>query len=79
MIRSNRTTVKVTQDEEAPVEKAVLAKAIVDISRTMMKMLDSGLNERAIVCLVAEDSHVGKPDVRAVLHSLKSLTKTYCR
>ena len=74
-----RTKATITQDKEDVVERPVLAKAIVEISRSFTKLLGTGLNERAIVCLVHEASGVGKPDVRAVLQSLRSLEKDFCR
>jgi hypothetical protein len=79
MIRSNRTTVKVQQDKDAPIERPVLAKAIVEIGKGFTRLLASGLNERAVIALVADSSNVGRPDIRAVLESLKSLERNYCR
>lgn len=70
---------KVTQTDEEPVERAVLATAIRDISQGLQKLLSQGLNQRAIVCLVHDHSGVGKPDIRAVLDSLKNLEKDYCQ
>ncbi len=71
--------VNIEQDPEQPIEKNVLAKAIVDIAGAFQKLYGSGLNERAIVCLVHDSCGVGKPDIRAVLHSLKTLERDYCR
>lgn len=73
------TRAKIIQDEEKPVERPVLATAIVEISRAMTKLLDGGLNERAVVCLVHDACGVGKPDIRAVLSSLKTLHRDFCR
>lgn len=67
----------IEQDPEEPVEKKVLAQSIVEISKSFRKLASSGLNDRAIVVLVSESSHVGKPDVRAVLESLKWLEGEY--
>lgn len=74
-----KTKVKVVQDDKAVIERPVLAKAIVDISKGFARLLNSGLNERAIIVLVHDVSHVGKPDVREVLQALKQLSNTYCR
>jgi len=71
--------VVVDQDPEAPIEKRVLAKTILEISVSMHKLIGSGLNERAVVCLVHDLSGVGKPDIRAVLKSLKELHKSFCK
>ena len=78
MIRSNRTTVKVEQDKDAPVEKLVLAQSIVEISKAMTHLLNTGINERAIVALVADSTDVGRPDIRAVLQSLRTLEANHC-
>jgi hypothetical protein len=71
--------VRVDQNPEEIIERPVLAKAIVDISHAMKKLLASGLNQRAIVCLVHDTCNVGKPDIRAVLESLESLSRNYCK
>ncbi len=76
MNRPNRVTVE--QKKEDPIERKVLARSILDISASMHKLLGSGLNERAIVALVADYSGVGRPDIRAVLNSLRQLSKEYC-
>jgi len=79
MVRSNRTVkVKIEQDEEAPIERRVLAVEIMKISAALSHLLDSGLNERAIVALVADATDVGRPDIRAVLTSLKTLHREFC-
>ena len=74
-----RTKATIKQDKDEVIERPVLAKAIVEISKAFRKLISSGLNEWAIVCLVHDSSGVGKPDVRAVLSSLKSLEKDFCR
>jgi hypothetical protein len=71
--------VSVQQDPEEIIEKNVLAKAIVNIAKAFNKLSVSGLNERAIVCLVHDACGVGKPDVRAVLASLKTLERDFCQ
>ena len=48
--------IKVEQDPEKPVETKVLAQAIVDIGKAARALADSGLNQKAIVVLVAHDS-----------------------
>jgi hypothetical protein len=73
------TKVKVEQNPEEPVERPVLATAIKAISFHMERLVKSGLNERAIVCLVHDYSGVGKPDIRAVLDSLKNLERMFCK
>jgi hypothetical protein len=70
---------KVVQDAEAPVEREVLAQAIVDISISCKKLLKSGLNRKAIVALVNDDTKLGKGLVETVLLSLENLAKNYTR
>jgi hypothetical protein len=69
----------VRQNPDEVVEKQVLAKAIVDIAKAFNKLSLSGLNQKAIVCLVHDTSGVGKPSVRAVLESLKTLERDFCK
>ena len=64
---------------EEVIERPVLALAIVDISKAFNRLSASGLNERAIVCLVHEASGVGKPDIRAVLGGLRGLERDFCK
>jgi hypothetical protein len=78
-MRTTKVKVKVEQNPEELVERPVLATAIKAISFHMGRLLNQGLNERAIVCLVADSSNVGKPDIRAVLSSLKHLAQEYCK
>lgn len=74
-----RERVSVVQDGDDVVDRPVLAKAIVEISRSMVRLLSSGLTERAIICLVHDLSHVGKPDIRSVLAGLKQLEREFTR
>jgi hypothetical protein len=62
-----------------PVEKEVLAEAIVAISGSLQSLLSSGLTQEAIIVLVHDDSKVGKPTIRAVLSSLRGLKQRYCK
>ena len=71
--------VKIAQSPDAPVEKEVLAEAIVSISSSMSKLLASGMNRRAVVTLIAYDTGVSRTHIDAVLNSLESLKHNYCR
>lgn len=70
--------VVVKQDEENMVARPVFAQAIVDMSKSLQKLLSSGLNRKAVVVLVAHDAKISKRDVEDVLVSLEDLAKTYC-
>jgi hypothetical protein len=69
----------VVQKEDAPVEKEVLATAIVSISDAVQKLYKSGLNRRAVVALIADDTKLGKGTIETVLASLLDLRKTYTK
>jgi len=73
------TKVKVTQDPDAPVEKEVLATAILQISEAAKKLYKTGLNKKAVVALINDDTKLGKGLVETVLNSLESLAKKYTK
>lgn len=74
-----KVKVTVQQNPDEVIEKNVLAKAIVDIAKHFNRLSASGLNDRAIVCLIHDSSGIGKPDIRNVLASLKSLAREFCQ
>jgi len=62
-----------------PLTKEVLATAIVQISDSVKRLYDSGLNRHAVVALVADDTRLGKKTIETVLDSLLDLRKTYTK
>lgn len=72
-----KTTVKVVQDEAAPVAVSVLAKAITDISAAGKRLAQGGLNRKAVILLISHDSNQSQTTVRAVLDSIADLQRTY--
>lgn len=74
-----RRPVKIIQDPTAPVEREVLAQAIVNISKSFTKLTQSGLNRRAIIALISDDTRFTKGTINDVLTSLESLAKNYTR
>ena len=70
---------KVVQDPDAPVDQEVLAQAIVNISSSFKKLLKSGLNRRAVIALVANDTGLGRGTIGCVLDSIENLAKNYTR
>jgi hypothetical protein len=70
---------RIVQDEESPVEKDVLATAIVQISTAMKKLSKSGINRKGIVALVNDDTKLGKGLIETVLISLENLAKNYAK
>lgn len=71
--------VVVEQNPDAPIEKGVLAKAIIDISNAATALAKSGLNRKAIVLLIAHSSSQYQNTVARVLDALESLKKDYCQ
>lgn len=68
--------------EQKPIllpDPATLAEAVVKISAGFEALKKSGLNQRAIVVLLADLTHVGKRDIEYVLCGLRDLAKTYTR
>lgn len=76
---SPRVVANVVQDPEAPIERTVLAKAIIDISDSMSRLSKSGLNQQAIVALVHDNTGLPKKTIVAVLSSLMVLRSAYCK
>ena len=85
----NKENMKVVikQTEEAPVAVEVLAQAIISIDVAAKKLLNSGLNEKAIVTLLAASMPsggygngkvAGTVAIRAVLRGLADLRREYC-
>jgi len=62
-----------------PVTKEILATSIVQIGDTVKKLYDIGLNRRAVVALIADDTKLGKGTIEAVLDSLISFRNTYTK
>lgn len=70
---------KVKQDDENPIAVEVLAAAIVTISMSFKKLLKSGLNRRAVVALIRDDTSLGKGTIEVVLDSLENLANAYTK
>jgi len=71
--------VSVKKNAEKPESTEILAEAIIRIGQGFEKLKQSGVNERAILVLVADHSGVGKTEIRKVLDSLRQLRGYYCR
>lgn len=63
---------------QEPIGAELIAKAIIDISAGMKKVLAAGLKYEAIVTLVAASSGVPKSQVRLVINNLDQMKETYC-
>lgn len=64
---------------QKPITKEVLATSILAISDTVKKLYSIGLNRRAVVALIADDTKLGKGTIEAVLDSLISFRNTYTK
>jgi hypothetical protein len=64
---------------ETAITKEVLADAIVKISDAVKSLDKSGLNKRAIIALLADDTKLGKGTINTVLNSLEDLAKNYAK
>jgi phenylpyruvate tautomerase PptA (4-oxalocrotonate tautomerase family) len=70
--------VKVTQSDP-PVEKAVLAEAIVALGEAVQKLDRSGLNRKAIVILLQDITKLPRTTIEIVLDAIPKLRSTYCK
>lgn len=55
----------------------VLANAIIRMSKAMDELAKSGLNEEAIVILIAARSRIAKPVVLKVLQTMRKMKDDY--
>lgn len=87
MTKKKEPGIEIVQDPERPVKQEILAEAIVRISESMQKLQASGMNERAIICLVHDAvpkgrmgaPGIGKRQIQDVFDALKTLRTRYCR
>lgn len=69
--------VNVIQDDDNPVPKDVLATAICKLSDNTNKLITSGLNENAVIVLLADSTKLPKRDIKLVLRALGQLRAHY--
>lgn len=78
-----KTKIVVTQNPEKPIEKNVLAKAIVEMSSAVKRLQAGGLNLEAIVVLtnhgIPPSRRPGTTTVQTVLESLADLEKQFTK
>jgi hypothetical protein len=67
----------VKKSETEPETTEILASAITNVSESLTRLRKSGLNERAILALVKDDTGLSKACVKRVLDSLGSLRRMY--
>lgn len=76
---AKKSEIKVVQEPERHIPAEVLAKSIVDISKSMKQLLASRLNRSAILVLVKADTGIPMMDIGRVIDSLVQLESTYCK
>jgi hypothetical protein len=64
---------KIIQDEQRPHPVAIIADAIVEISKGMRRLNASRLTRDAVVTLIARNSKVSRSDIETVLENLDDL------
>jgi len=82
-----KEVVEVVQDAEKPVKREILAESIVRIGEAMKKLLESGLNERAIIVLIHDTvpnpgygrTKISRGEIGQVFDALRVLKARYCR
>lgn len=67
----------VVEHIDAQISREVLAQTIVDISTSMKRLLSSGLNRKAIIILIHDQSRIGKREIELVLNNLEALAEDY--
>lgn len=80
-----KISVDVIDDPEKPIEKKILAEAIVDVSKALKKLGASGLNRRAIIVLIYDSipapkyprNKTSKGEIGDILDALETLKDRY--
>lgn len=62
-----------------PVTQELLATAIVQISDAVKRLEKTGLNRKAVIALISDDTKLGKGTINTVLTSIGSLAKSYTK
>lgn len=74
------SVVKIKQQPDVPeVPAEIIAQSIETIAAGMKKLNSTRLTRRALVILLAEQSHVNRGDVIKVLDSLDQLERTWLK
>lgn len=64
---------------DPPETREILAEAIVRLGEAVKKLNDNGLNQRAIILLLHDATHVGKTDIKEILGAIPRLKAWHCR
>ena len=79
MSSKKKTKVIIEQDLEKPVEKKILAEAVLKISEGMGALLRAGLMPEDLISLIVRrcPTAITRTDVRAVLEAMDQLRRDY--
>lgn len=69
---------KIINNEENPVEKEILAEAIVRMSEGVQKLSKNGLNKKAIIILIQDQTKFSKREIESVIDAIGQLQRLYC-
>lgn len=72
-------SIRIKKNEEKPESTEILAEAIIRIGDGMDKLSKSGLNKKAIIALIQDQTKLGKNDIETVIDALQRLKGWYCR
>lgn len=72
-------SVRIIKNTEKPESTEILAEAIIRIGDAMERLTRSGLNRRAVVALIHDQTKIGKTDIETILDALTRLKGWYCR
>jgi len=78
----SKRNIKIVKDELQPESVELLAKSIVQVADGFQRLLDSSLNQRALIVLLHDgigQSHITKAQIKLVLDNLPRLKAWYVR
>jgi hypothetical protein len=76
--KDHKASTKPTVKNKSDFTEEPLAETIRKVSKAIDSLKRSGLNQRAVVVLLADATGVGKKEIVAVLDGLANLERRYC-
>ncbi len=74
--------IHIKKNEQSPESTELLAKSIIQVADAAHKLINSGLNQRAIVVLLQDgigQTKINKKQIELVLENLPRLKAWYCK
>ena len=78
MKRTEKHKLDVKLNDEQPESTEIIAASIVKISDGFAKLLRGGLNERALIVLIKDNTSVAQYEIKKILDCLPRLKEIYC-